>query len=264
MARYARVASASSSPAASSRDRTADVERVVAGTREVGTGRAGTGELRRAVESASKSGGRGTAGALPVHPLLAPLLPWSDGLRRGSTVGVVGATSLMLAMLGGAMRAGGYAAVVGVPSLGVLSAAEHGAVLERLALIPAPGVQWQAVVGALLDGVELVVLAVPGEVPAGVAQNLAARARRAGAVLMPLTGAWPGCDVVLTATAHRWTGLGEGRGRLRSHEITVTASGRGSAARPRQITVPLPLPDVDHPPAQTRRPMSDAAAQVSA
>ncbi|NBH10575.1 hypothetical protein GTY80_45970, partial [Amycolatopsis sp. SID8362] len=67
-----------------------------------------------------------------------------------------GSTSLLLALLAPATAAGSWAAVVGLPSLGLAAAAEHGADLSRLALVPRPGAEFPAVVAALLDGVDVV------------------------------------------------------------------------------------------------------------
>ncbi len=49
-------------------------------------------------------------------------------------------------------------------------------------------------VAALIDGVDVVVTAVPATVAASVATRLAARARQRGSVLVPY-GRWDGADV---------------------------------------------------------------------
>jgi len=183
---------------------------------------------------------------LPVLPELSGLLP-SRGLRRGSTVAVAtgraapasGGTSLLLALLAAASRSGSWCAVVGVPALGVLAAAESGIVLDRLALVPNPGPDWPTVVAALIDGVDVVVTAVPGPVSASITGRLVARARQRGSVLMPF-GRWAGADVTLQVMHGRWEGLGAGRGRLRRRRVTITARGRGAATRPREITMWMP------------------------
>src|SRR5262245_21482589 len=127
------------------------------------------------------------ARTLPVTADLVPLLP-QGGLRRGSTVAVApadrpGATSLLLSLLAPACAAGSWCAVVGMPDLGMVAAAETGMALSRLALIPRPGPDWVNVVAALLDGVDIVVAATPGRVGPAVTGRLAARARQRGSVL---------------------------------------------------------------------------------
>jgi hypothetical protein len=181
-----------------------------------------------------------------VLPELRNLLP-GRGLRRGATVAVstgrpswpTGATSLVLALLAQASRTGSWCAVVGVPSLGAVAAAEVGIALDRLALIPNPGPEWPTVVAALIDGVDVVVLGVPGPVAGPLAGRLAARARQRGSVLIPY-GTWGGADVTLEAERGVWHGLGAGRGRLRCRQLTILARGRGAAARPKRAQVWLP------------------------
>lgn len=175
---------------------------------------------------------------LPVAPELRPLLP---GLRRGSTVAVTGAGSLVPALLAPASAGGAWIAVVGMPGFGALAAAQAGVALERLVLVPRPGPEWVTVVAALLDGLDVVVVAPPGPVAARVAGRLAARVRQHGNVLVPY-GRWAGADLALTTDPGTWQGLGTGRGRLRCRELTITAHGRGAAARPSQVRVLLPDP----------------------
>jgi hypothetical protein len=180
----------------------------------------------------------GVEQALPVSAALRPLLPGAI-LRRGATVAVTGSTSLLFTLLAEASRAGSWCAAVGLPRLGLVAAAEAGIAVQRLALVPRPGAEWASVVAALLDGVDIVVTATPGLVPARIAERLAARARQRGGVLVPV-GRWPGADVTLEAVRGRWHGLGEGQGRLRAFELEVLAYGRGAASRTRRARLRLP------------------------
>ncbi len=205
----------------------------------------GSAALAGLVRPASAPDPAGAHRVLPVAPELTGLLP-NRGLRRGSTIAVAagqprpsGATSLVLALLAEASRAGSWCAVVGVPTFGAVAAAELGIALDRLALVPYPGPDWATVVAALIDGVDVVVTAVPAGVTTTVATRLAARARQRGSVLVPY-GRWDGADVTLQVSRGVWQGLGAGRGRLRRREVTVSARGRGAAARPREVTVWLP------------------------
>ncbi|MCU1683519.1 MAG: hypothetical protein JWQ81_4258 [Amycolatopsis sp.] len=187
-----------------------------------------------------------TGEVLPVLPSLAGLLPVT-GLRRGSTVTVRGSASLLLALLVEATRTGSWAAVVGMPSLGLVAAAELGVDIGRLALVPRPGAEFASVTAALLDGVAMVVVGIPeGTGAAGVnpqvARRLSARARHRGAVLLSF-GAWPGADLELSCEPGRWSGLEAGRGHLREREAVVRVRGRGAAARPIRAELLLPGPD---------------------
>jgi hypothetical protein len=183
------------------------------------------------------------ARVLPVHDQLAPLFPWG-GLRRGSTIAVLGSTSLLFAVLAEATANGSWAAVVGQPDLGVVAAAEHGVATDRLALIPQPGSQTTLVIAALLDGVDLV--AVGTAVNPAHARRLSARARHRGSVLISRTP-WPAADLELTCEHTTWTGLGAGHGHLRAHTVTVRAQGRGAAAHPTRATLRLPTSDDTRP-----------------
>lgn len=180
-----------------------------------------------------------TGRVLPVRGELAGLLPWG-GLRRGSTVSVRGSTSLLLALIATATAEGCWAAVVGLPHLGVLAAAELGVAVHRLALVPQPGADAAVVertVAALLDGIDLVSVAVP--VAPHTARRLSARARQRKAVLVPF-GAWPGADVELSYGEGAWSGLGAGHGVLAERRVEVRASGRGAASRPARAELLLP------------------------
>jgi hypothetical protein len=192
---------------------------------------------------------------LPVASPLGVLLP-GGGLRRGTTVAagalpegglptggaLGGGSALVLALIAEASRAGSWCAMVGIPTFGAVAAADAGIALDRLALVPNPGPEWAAVVAALIDGIDVVVIAVPGTVPASVASRLAARARQRGSVLVPY-GRWDGADVTLQVVRSDWEGLTPGRGRLRRRRVTIVARGRGAAARPKEITVWMPGAD---------------------
>jgi hypothetical protein len=196
------------------------------------------GLVRRASERVDE----GVERSLPVVAALRPLLP-GGCLRRGGTVSIrdagVGATSLLFALLAQASTAGSWCAVVGLPRLGLVAAAEAGVAVQRLALVPHPGPDWVETMGALLDGLDIVVLATPGGVAPQLATRITARARQRGAVLVAM-GAWPGADISLDVVGSAWHGLGQGVGRLRRREVEIVASGRGAAARSRRVRLWLP------------------------
>src|SRR6266542_3987962 len=127
---------------------------------------------------------------LPVPRALEPLLP-DRGLRRGGTVAVDGSLALALALVAGASAAGSWVVAVGLPDLGVVAAAEAGIVLERLALVPRAGAAaWGAVVAALLDAIDVVLVRPPARLSAAVARRLAARARERRSVLLLVGAGW--------------------------------------------------------------------------
>jgi hypothetical protein len=93
----------------------------------------------------------GTDRAFPAPPVLRDVLP-GGVFRRGSTVEVLGSTSLLFALIAAASGGKAWAAAVGMNDLGFVAAADFGVALERFAVIPEPGPQWLRVVAALADG----------------------------------------------------------------------------------------------------------------
>ena len=189
---------------------------------------------------------------LPVLPPFEPLLP-GGALRRGATVavgaapGVAGATSLALALAAGPSQAGAWVAVVGLSSLGLVAADALGVALERLVMVADPGrdrTGWASVLGALVDGFDLVLVSTAPTLrlrPAD-ARRLVSRVRERGGILLAVGGDLPGerSPLRLTVTAAHWEGLGAGWGHLLGRRVTVETTGRGDATRPRHADLWLP------------------------
>jgi hypothetical protein len=174
---------------------------------------------------------------LPVPSALAGLLP-EGGLRRGSVVAYSGASSLLLGLLAAVTGSGGHAAAVGLPRLGLLAAAEMGAHLGRLAVVPDPGPDPVEIAAVLLDGLDLVVLGLGGPaVPPARTQVLAARARSKGATLVVTGGIWSGVTLRIDARLAGYDGLGRGCGRLRAVHLDVRVHGRSAPPRTGRLTL---------------------------
>ncbi|QIK83411.1 hypothetical protein [Sanguibacter sp. HDW7] len=177
---------------------------------------------------------------LPVPSALADVLP--EGLRRGAVTQVTGSAALVLEMLAHvetqrvALGDEPWTAVVGCPALGLVAAAEAGVSLDRLLLVPDPGVEAATVLAALVDGVDVVVVGDVGLAEAD-RRRLVARARERGVAILAVSP-WPGARAVLQVTGVRWRGIGTGEGRLRSRELHVA---RVEAGRTRRALV-LPAP----------------------
>jgi hypothetical protein len=111
--------------------------------------------------------------------------------------------------------------------------------------VPDPGAELVAVVSALVDGFELVVLGPVGArgVQPQLARQLAGRVRNRGAVRLT-AGSWPGVDLELRVSNRKWRGLTEdGFGHLEFRDVLVSARGRGAAARPHTVALQLPGPN---------------------
>ncbi|GAA1734273.1 hypothetical protein GCM10009809_31960 [Isoptericola hypogeus] len=217
-------------PADPAADRSLD--RVAAARAALRAAEQRTGRPARTTET---GGGR----VLPVHPALAALLP-GGGLAAGALLAVHGSTTLLLALLASASRSGAWVAFVGAPAVGMLAAADAGIALGRTVLVPDPGPDAPAVLAALLDGMDVVVVGPGAALTDGDRRRLAARTRERGAVLVA-QAAWPGAHVTLDARGGTWSGVDHGAGWLRRRTLSVLRTGRGAAARPVEIEVDVPL-----------------------
>jgi hypothetical protein len=184
--------------------------------------------LRRKIAAVSGTLSRGHSAAHRIEELIPDsesLL--SEGLPvalpRGSVVVASGARSLTLQVVATVTAAGGHAAVVGQPDVGLLAAVEMGADLSRLALVPDPGTDPIEVAAVLLDGMDLVALGLGGRsVPPSRARAVTARARNKGCTLLVTDGDWQGARMRLEATVCGY----EITGRIKGVRLDVRTNGR--------------------------------------
>ncbi|UQX12255.1 hypothetical protein [Candidatus Mycobacterium methanotrophicum] len=167
---------------------------------------------------------------LPIPQLLTKLLPVLPTLLPRGTVAVLsGARSLPLSMVAAVTAAGGNAAIVGQPDIGLLAAVEMGADLSRLAVIPDPGSDPVEVAAVLMDGMDLVVLALGGRsVPQTRARAVVARAHQKGCTLLITDGDWQGASIRLEARVcgYETTASKPGFGRISKVRLDICARGR--------------------------------------
>lgn len=158
---------------------------------------------------------------LPVPESLAGLLP--AGLPRGAVAVLSGARSVPVGMAAAVTAGGGHVAVVGVPDFGLLAAAEMGADLSRLAVVPNPGTDPVEVAAVLMDGMDLVVLGLGGRcVPMTRARAVVARARQRGCTLVVTEGDWQGASMRMDARVRGYrVTAGPGFGRIGAVEVSV-------------------------------------------
>jgi len=185
--------------------------------------------LRRQMAAVSqKAGCEGllppTEARLPVPESLAATLP--DALPRGTVVVLAGARSLSLSMVAAVTAAGGHAAIVGQPDVGLLAAVEMGADLSRLAVIPDPGTDPVEVAAVLTDGMDLVVLGLGGRsVPPTRTRAVVARARQQGCTLLVTNGDWPGATLRLEARVCGYETGAPGFGRISRVRLQIKRVG---------------------------------------
>jgi hypothetical protein len=171
---------------------------------------------------------------LPLLSTFAALLPQAT-VQRGSVMGCHGAAavSLALALAAGPSQQGAWVGVVGLPTLGLSAAVEAGLVLERLVAVSEPATcrftdaQWADLLGACIDGFDLVVLG-PGtqQVRPGTARRLVARLQARGAVAITIGAPVFGADLRFECTSSSWVGLGQGHGVAQGRRTEVLLSGR--------------------------------------
>jgi hypothetical protein len=150
-----------------------------------------------------------------------------NSLLQGAVLS--GARSLPVGIAAEVTAAGGHVAVVGLPDFGLLAAAEMGADLSRLAVIPEPGTDPVEVAAVLMDGMDLVVLGLAGRcVSATRARAVVARARQRGCTLLVTQGQWQGASMRMDA---RVCGYEITSGPGGSIGVPVAGHGRISAVR---------------------------------
>jgi len=163
-----------------------------------------------------------------VPAALAPLLP-GGGLERGHVYACRGEASLSLVccLVADASRHGSWVGLVGVESLGLMCASDAGVALERLVRIDIDeGAPWAHVVGACVEGIDIVVVARP-RCTAHDARRIEARVKAHGGVLVVLgdAGAFS-AHVVLSSRTVRWDFTTHAARRT----VHVRADGRRSRA----------------------------------
>jgi len=190
------------------------------------------------VETAAQLAARTTVHqSVPVVSALAPLFPLS-GLERGRVYACAGQAqvSLMLALAAEATQQGAWLAMVNMEHIGFMAAHEHGVALQRTVCLSAPSQQHFApVVGALVDGFDLVVLWSPRCSQAD-ARRVVSRALASGAVVLVLgePGVFP-IDAHIRTRTLGWRFAGHAQERT----VEVHMSGRRAHAGT-TLTVQLP------------------------
>ncbi len=181
---------------------------------------------------------------LPVAAPFDRLLP-DEGMVRGRVLSCRGVadTSLAFGLIRDALAEGAWGALVDVGTFGADAASEFGIPLERIVRVETGAAEaerttgvgavasWIDVMGAAVDGFDVVVTTVPAELrgarsPAAV-RKLVTRVQQKGAIVVVLgeSGAL-NCDLVLSTGHTEWTGVTQGAGHLRSRVIHVEAGGR--------------------------------------
>jgi hypothetical protein len=130
--------------------------------------------------------------------------------------------------------------VVGVSHLGISCAVEHGVALERMVFVhpPESSRDWSTTVAAVIDGFDLLIVAVPESLSAADARRVQARLQSRRSVMIIVdtatfsetsfsNSAHPfHADVVLDSTTKSWSGINNGAGYLQQRQVAIKVSGR--------------------------------------
>ena len=182
------------------------------------------------------------------------LLP-DSGLVRGRIVRCSGdaGLSLALSLCSLATQQGSWLGVVGVEHLGLLAAVEHGVALERTVLVHPPKTsrEWSITVAAAIEGLDLLIVAVPERLSVNDARRVQTRLQSRRSVMIivdntvlsqsrSMNGSNEAqqflADVVLDTKTKSWSGVDKGAGYLQHRDVRIRVSGR-RVARERNYLV---------------------------
>lgn len=175
-------------------------------------------------------------GPIEVVPPLQPLFA-SGGIERGRVYALHGEAhlSLLFGLCSHATTHGSWLAIVNTPHVGFMSAHEHGVALHRVVNVHAQSHHEPHVVGALVDGFDLVAISSP-TCSVTQARKIAARVKAQGSVLLVLgkPGAFE-VDTSLEAHIAHW----QFTTHAVSRTVRVSAQGRRSPQK-RSCVVEMP------------------------
>lgn len=180
----------------------------------------------------------------------------AGGLPRGAVTAADDCPAALVDMLVALTADGGCAAVVGYPRLALAAVAAGGGNLERLVVVPDPAPHATAVLGTLVEGMDMVVYAPSASVSPTAARPVEARLRKSDCALLVCSGvrSWPGAQLHLSWRAEGVTGLGVGSGRVRGVSVAGQAWGQGQPPQSFSGSVGTAHPGVEHPvPLRSRR-----------
>ncbi|GAB2500893.1 hypothetical protein CATRI_02465 [Corynebacterium atrinae] len=162
---------------------------------------------------------------LGVPSELGRLLP-QGGLARRAVTEIADCPALVVELISHATATGGHVGVVGWPELSLAGVSEQGN-LERVIVVPDPGVDPLEVAAVLVEGLDLVIVHSTGQLSPARARPLLAKLREGSAALVfvGLQVASPAARIGATVSTFR--GIGLGRGRIQGLDIHVEVEAKG-------------------------------------
>ncbi|WP_107661213.1 hypothetical protein [Nocardia suismassiliense] len=193
-------------------------------------------ELQARIDAVPSRSGTNAAGGtrridgVAVPGALGELLP-GGGLGRG-TVTACPRGALLNALIAAASGAGLATVIIGGTRIGLLSAVELGADLNKIALIPQPGTDPLEIVSVCLEGIPVVVVDLDElTVAPARARVIMGQIRKSGAVVITTNRGWARTELRITTRRVQYIGIGRGRGRLRAAHQVVTVRTRDERTR---------------------------------
>ncbi|MBC2682177.1 hypothetical protein GSS87_07175 [Corynebacterium sp. 4HC-13] len=143
----------------------------------------------------------------------------AGGVPRSAVTMVADCPAAHVDMLAAVTREGGCVAVVGYPSLALAAVEAAGGDLERMVVVPDPEPHALAVVGTLVEGLDMVLFAPSAPIAPACARPVEARLRKSKCALLVTGYTWPRARLTIDVSMTGVVGLGYGLGRIRGVSI---------------------------------------------
>lgn len=177
-----------------------------------------------------------------VPDALARLLP-GGGLARGVAYSLAPSALLTVELVAHASARGGVVGVIGWPELGLGGVVESGGQLDRIVVVPDPGLEPLMAVAVLVEGLDLVVYKGAARTLSPVAARpLLAKLRGGRASLLMVGTQVPSPAARIDAGLAAVEGIGAGTGRIRGLTLDVEVHAKGHHRRGEFVIGQAPQP----------------------
>lgn len=148
------------------------------------------------------------------------------GLPRAMVTSVADCAAVHADLLATVTASGACAAIVGYPQLALAAVDAAGGDLSRLVVVPDPQPHATAVVGTLIQGLDMVLYRVSEHISATGVRLLNTRVHKSHCALAITGQKWPSPQLTIEAQMTGVVGLGRGAGRIRGLEISGRVWGK--------------------------------------
>lgn len=151
------------------------------------------------------------------------------GMPRAAATSISDCPSALVHILAAVTARGGCAAIVQYPALALAAIQAAGGDLERLVIIPDAQPHVAAVLGTLVEGLDMVVYRPDtggSQIAPTFARPVEARLRKSNCALLAVGSEWPQSRLHINLEITGVFGLGQGSGRIRGLEIQGNVWGK--------------------------------------